>query len=313
MKRTSTELQVGDFVEVKSPDEILLTLDSDGTLNQLPFMPEMLPFCGKKFRIARRAFKTCNSGTKMGSNMRGFKSNDVVILEGLRCSGVDHDGCQKSCMIFWRDAWLRKVANTSLPSSIEAGATIRLRARLKTKSSPETYFCQASEILHVTNPLSRNERFSRCFDDLRAGNCTPFEMARRISIWLIWKAWRILFGPYGRGNCEQTPAKTLNLGAGEQVIVESMANIRKTLDDRSCNRGLWFSPDMRLACGQERTVDRHLEKIIVDGTGEMRVMRNTVYLKDSYCSCPHVAFGGCPRGEYVYWREIWLQRKESAK
>jgi hypothetical protein len=25
-----------------------------------------------------------------------------------------------------------------------------------------------------------------------------------------------------------------------------------------------------------------------------------------------VAFGGCPRGEFAYWREIWLRRVEAA-
>jgi hypothetical protein len=49
---------------------------------------------------------------------------------------------------------------------------------------------------------------------------------------------------------------------------------------------------MRLECGREKVVERRLEKIIVDGTGQMRQMKNTVYLKDSYCSCLQVAFGG---------------------
>jgi len=25
-----------------------------------------------------------------------------------------------------------------------------------------------------------------------------------------------------------------------------------------------------------------------------------------------VAFGGCPRGEFAHWREIWLRRVEAA-
>jgi hypothetical protein len=33
-----------------------------------------------------------------------------------------------------------------------------------------------------------------------------------------------------------------------------------------------------------------------------------VYLEGSMCGCAHVAFGGCPRGEFSYWREIWLRR-----
>ena len=54
--------------------------------------------------------------------------------------------------------------------------------------------------------------------------------------------------------------------------------------------------------------DKKVDKIIVDGTGEMRQLRNTVFLEGSLCGCACVAFGGCPRGEFAYWREIWLRR-----
>ena len=308
MTQSSIPLGIGDLVEVRSPNEILQTLDDNGTLDQLPFMPEMIPYCGRRFRVARRVFKTCISGTRELSDMRGFKSNDVVMLEELRCLGAEHDGCQKSCMIFWREAWLRKVEDAKVSGNTSTEGAEQLRARLKTKSGPEKYFCQASEILNVTKPISRLERFSKCSDDLRAGNCTIAGMARRIAIWTFWKVWKTLFGPYGRGAAKKTPELTLNLRAGERVLVQPLMSIKQTLNDRSQNRGLWFSPDMRLECGREKVVERRLERIIVDGTGEMRRMKNTVYLKDSYCSCPHVAFGGCPRGEFVYWREICLQR-----
>ena len=35
-------LRKGDLVEVRSEEEILRTLDADGKLDGLPFMPEML-------------------------------------------------------------------------------------------------------------------------------------------------------------------------------------------------------------------------------------------------------------------------------
>ena len=41
--------RAGDWVEVKSAKEILATLDDKGRLDHLPFMPEMLQFCGKRF------------------------------------------------------------------------------------------------------------------------------------------------------------------------------------------------------------------------------------------------------------------------
>ena len=45
MKAKSAKLRVGDWVEVRSKDEILSTLDSDGRLDGMPFMPEMFAFC----------------------------------------------------------------------------------------------------------------------------------------------------------------------------------------------------------------------------------------------------------------------------
>ena len=89
-----------------------------------------------------------------------------------------------------------------------------------------------------------------------------------------------------------------------------MAAINETLNQAGYNRGLIFSPDMRLLCGRQQPVERRIEKIIVDGTGEMRQLRNTVYLEGSHCGCFY-ALGGCPRDEYSYWREIWLQRARS--
>ena len=48
------KFRAGDRVIVRSPEEILSTLDADGTLHGLPFMPEMLDWCGKPFRVERR-------------------------------------------------------------------------------------------------------------------------------------------------------------------------------------------------------------------------------------------------------------------
>lgn len=304
MKRPT--LFPGDLVEVKSPGEILATLDADGTIDKLPFMPEMIEHCGKRFRVSRRVVKICTSGA--GSSMRAFRSDDVVFLDGLRCSGVEHDGCQKGCMIFWREAWLRKVDDTAFsPSAVSEGRE-KLRARLKTLHGPKTYFCQASELLKAAEPLPRRERFTKCFSDIWARNCSVPEMARRIATWLVWRIRRVFFGVYARGTNKSTPIESLNLEPGELVEVKPMESIIQTLNQTAHNRGLWFSPDMRLLCGKRRKVERRIDKIVVDGTGEMRQLHNTVYLEGSMCGCPHVAFGGCSRCEFVYWREIWLRR-----
>ena len=68
MSQRSARLRRGDFVEVKAPDEIVQTLDAEGASDHLPFMPEMLGFCGRKFRVSRRALTICFSGP--GSSRR---------------------------------------------------------------------------------------------------------------------------------------------------------------------------------------------------------------------------------------------------
>ena len=47
MSHAIINLKAHDWVIVKSPAEILATLDTDGMLDGLPFMPEMLELCGR--------------------------------------------------------------------------------------------------------------------------------------------------------------------------------------------------------------------------------------------------------------------------
>jgi hypothetical protein len=311
MNPVTANLRPGDFVEVKSPREILQTLDADGTLDRLPFMPEMAEFCGQRFRVAKRVVKTCYYGTSSG--MRKFPAEDVVLLEGLRCSGAAHDGCQKACTIFWREAWLRKVAgHGTIESSGDPESYQWLRARLKTSTGPKTYFCQASEILNATSELSRWERFGKALSEIRAGNCGVMEMAQRIGVWLFWRVRKVFLGAYARGSQKPTPIETLNLRSGEWIEIKPLASITQTLDEKAYNRGLFFTPAMGRSCGEKYRVEGKIEKIIVDGTGEMRQLRNTAFLEGSLCGCACVAFGGCPRGEFAYWRDIWLRRVPAA-
>src|SRR5207249_5768298 len=106
----AADLLPGDLVEVKTSHEILQTLDADGTLDHVPFMPEMLAYCGKTFRVSKWVATVC-------PGPRGFPTDDVFFLQDLRCSGAAHDGCQKACRIFWRQAWLRRVNGASATPS----------------------------------------------------------------------------------------------------------------------------------------------------------------------------------------------------
>ncbi len=83
-----------------------------------------------------------------------------------------------------------------------------------------------------------------------------------------------------------------------------MEGICKIMDHHASHRGSWFSPNSRLLCGQQQQVERRIEKLMVDGSGERCQLHNTVFLEGSFCRRPHIAFGGSSRAEYVYWREI---------
>ena len=149
----SEELYRGDIVEVKSPSEILSTLDELGALAGLPFMPEMAAYCGRRFRVDRRADKVCDTVKYTGSR----RVPNAVLLEDLRCNGSGHRGCQAECRIFWKDAWLRKVAPDAPPippSEAEAlieRASRNIQSRTEKDGKFETrYRCQNTDILHYS-------------------------------------------------------------------------------------------------------------------------------------------------------------------
>ena len=93
-----TTWHVGDIVEVKSLDEILATLDDQGELDGLPFMPEMVQYCGRRLEVGKVAHKVCD--TISGSGMR--RMTDAVHLSDVRCDGSAHGGCQAACLVYWK-------------------------------------------------------------------------------------------------------------------------------------------------------------------------------------------------------------------
>src|SRR5258708_777645 len=100
-------LRAGELVQVRTKEEILSTLDAKGRLDELPFMPEMLQHCGMTMRVSKRAHKTCDPALGVG----GRKMASAVHLENTRCNGSAHDGCDAGCLIFWKEAWLRRLGS----------------------------------------------------------------------------------------------------------------------------------------------------------------------------------------------------------
>ena len=84
-------MRAGDWVEVRPASEILASLDDGDSLQAVPFMPEMLQYLGRRFRVSHRVEKICDTagGTYLSRRMRS-----TVMLEDLRCDGSAHGGCQ---------------------------------------------------------------------------------------------------------------------------------------------------------------------------------------------------------------------------
>lgn len=294
--------QPGEEVEVRCLQEIQATLDGRGSLEGLPFMPEMATFCGQRFTVRHRLEKTCVEG--FGARLLP----DTVTLAGAYCDGAAHDGCQRRCPLLWKEAWLRRPGalmrnEEKLPAGGGAGG------RWLTKRDDGRYLCQSTELGRATHylfPLS----FKRCSAEWRCGNVNLTTAIRYLWTPFLVKVKTKLLGlrsvqPVGAAR--KTPDESLGLQPGERVRVKSPEEIAVTLDPRGRNRGLAFTPQMLPFCGREYRVIGRVEKAIMETTGEMRRLKNTVILEGVTCD-GHTILGGCSRHVYHLWREIWLQR-----
>lgn len=336
-------LRVGDLVRVRSLEEILATLDADGCLENLPFMPEMARYCNRTMRVFRRAHKTCDTIDGIGGRS---VIGGAVHLVGARCTGEAHGGCHNSCMIFWKEAWLRRIDPGSSPAAEEpigevsevAAAAARTPAhwtRVDAPAdlpSPPTWRCQATEALEFSTPLSPY-RLSQYLEDVTSRNVDLNELLAglahsfyrfllglgvgyRLIVYLhdfIQKRRGGVVHPYVGGTLEKTPVATLNLEVGELVRIKSFDQVIATLDARNKNRGLWFVPqEMGRFCGQRARVARRVERLINERTGAMMEMKTpAVVLENIWCTGRTVenrVF--CPRASALFWREIWLERVE---
>ena len=218
--------RAGDWVEVRTAEEILETLDDRKSLDALPFMPEMLQYCGRRFRVFKSAHKTCDTLERYVSR----RMEKAVHLEGLRCDGQAHDGCQAACMLFWKESWLKPAdgGDASRPhapdpasgsDSSDAGPSPRLLDEWKrstTASAPDgeegtRYRCQATEMLRATTPLSAwdlrhflkdlTSRNVRLRDFIRYGIIAIYNLVMR-------QHWRGRPFPHLRGLAEgKTPSR----------------------------------------------------------------------------------------------------------
>lgn len=95
-------LQPGEWVQVKSMEEIQRTLDPMSRNFGLGFTPEMKKHLGKRYRVYKRLELMFDEYHKSQRRLR-----NTVLLENVVCEGTGL-GCDRSCFLYWREAWLRR-------------------------------------------------------------------------------------------------------------------------------------------------------------------------------------------------------------
>jgi hypothetical protein len=309
------ELQRGDLVEVRSAREILGTLDEQGDLEGLPFMPEMVGSCGQRFRVAARAERICD---RIGP-IRSLHLPDTVVLEDDRCDGSGHDGCQSDCRVFWKEAWLKRVTGdrpltTKVDTDDSAALMDRVTRNTKRGEGAELrYRCQATQGLEASVPLSAKDPRSYLREVTTRNVAIPHftkVMGHAVAVEVTKKLGR-LPEPVLRGPGAESPrTPTLDLEAGDWVRVKQPEEILGTLNDKGRNRGLWFDREMLVHCGRVFQVRQRITNFIDERTSEMvSLSSDCVSLEGAVCSgenSPSRWF--CPREIYAFWREGWLER-----
>jgi hypothetical protein len=347
---TGSNLNAGEWVEVLSKPEILASLDKNGRLDGLPFMPQMFQYCGRRFRVFKRAHKSCDTIDYTG----GRRMINAVHLEGIRCDGEVYGGCQAMCLIFWKTAWLKRVAgpggsgeqglasgtaekdgSNNATACVEADVLSGTRVKSQKPADDPVYVCQATRLLQATTPL-RWWELSQYVEDYASGNVSLGRMLRGFLYscsynliqsgiglgpalrWAYDRVQAVLGGvPFPRKTGkipagEATPACTLNLQPGEWVRVKSHQEILATLNTESKNRGLYFDAEAVPFCGGTYRVLKRVGKILDEKTGKLIQLKNeSIVLEGVFCEARYSSCRMyCPRGIYSFWREIWLERVE---
>jgi hypothetical protein len=294
----------GDLVEVRALSEILATLDDRGCLDGLPFMPEMVPYCGHQFPVFRRVGKVWEYAH--GTGLRRMR--DAVLLKDLRCDGQSHGGCQSGCQLIWKTDWLRWPGEerpdvTEGPGGPDLGAHTHV-----TVPEGVRYVCQTTQLREASEPLGFYS-LGHYWRDLVSGNIRAGTILVEVGVTLFnvvqsrlslprWPVVRPL-------DSATSPHQDLDLQPGQMVRVRSKREIESTLNRDLRNRGLLFSGDLLADCGGTYRVAARIDRVINESNGELLTLKNPSILLEGV----H-AIGGpllIPQNEYYFWREIWLE------
>ena len=97
----------GDRVRVRTLEEILATLDTEGRCDGCYFVRSMARHCGQEFPVLKVVERYYDEKQR-----RMLRCRNTVFLEGACCDGACHPdttGCDRTCLSFWRAEWLEKL------------------------------------------------------------------------------------------------------------------------------------------------------------------------------------------------------------
>ena len=299
-RKKQTVINPGTWVRVRDFEELLKSLDSEGTCEGLPLMDEMVPFCGGIYQVHKYI-------NRVFIESRGIYSHSgSYTLKGVRCDGIAHGGCQRSCALLWKEEWLEPLGMKKVIVDFSGGVT---RVKLPFKEGK----CHALDSVLLTNAKCLPFwDFRQYFDDLRRG--IPLV---RLVVMLFHTLFRRAFHkkPFQAektANSQRAPSlpgAPVSFESGDRVRVLSRPEIEKQLDKKNRTKGLLFSDAMWKYCGKEFQILKKAEQIVIESTGEVRKLSDTYLLKDNVCD--GLAFRGCSRECYWFWRAGWLKRVDS--
>jgi hypothetical protein len=303
----------GEVVEVRSIEQVLETLDAEGRLDGLRFMPEMARFCGQRLRVIRRVDKLNDYIWKRGLR----RLHHVVMLEGVRCDGDAHGHCQTNCQLRWHEAWLaranRPVANHPVQPSTP-GPARRALPVYEHVNGEQRFACQMTELTVNSTALSwRDPRvYARewLFGNARV---RPFLTGVSLALfgWVQSKRGGVGFPEITPKAGKTSPTAVLDLQVGEWVRIKSKHDIELTLNDRRRNRGLWFDIEMLRYCGGQYRVRSRIERVMQEKTGKLLNVANPcIVLEGVTATGEYLAFNA--EHDQLFWRETWLERVEPA-
>ena len=196
-----------------------------------------------------------------------------------------------------------------------------------------TYVCQATQVAAATTRLKWWD-LRQYVEDYRSGNATVGRLLAALTFsayhnlsnlglgvgegmrWLYDRVQQLIGGspypwrPGGIPKGGRTPTVSKDIQEGDFVRIRSYKEILETLDQDWRNRGLYFDAEMVPFTNGTYRVRTRVDKIIHEKTGKMLQFKSpALILDDVVCAARYaVCRKLCPRGYFMYWREIWVDK-----